>query len=235
MTRTAPAPSGAPAPASELFDAALRAHAAGGAAELSAVSGDRSWSLPLEHWCAPADRADVAALDRLEAELPPQAAVLDLGCGPGRHAAHLAHRGVRVLGVDTSPVAVLLTRTRGAHAVRADALGSLPGGPPGGPVGWHAVLLLDGNIGIGGDPLLLLCRVRDLLRHDGRVLVELDPAGVTERGTVHLHDGQRPSAAFPWGRLGRDRLAPTARLAGLDVRATWIDAGRQFTLLDVTA
>lgn len=108
---------------------------------------------------------------------PADAAVLDLGCGPGRHSAHLARRGRRVVGIDTSPAAVLLTRTRGVHAVRADALGPLPDGPQHGPAGWHAVLLLDGNIGIGGDPLLLLRRARDLLRQDGRVLVELDRGG----------------------------------------------------------
>ncbi len=234
VTLTAPPPSNRLAPAGELFDGALQAHAAGLDAGLSAVGSGRTWTLPLERWCAAADGADVAALDRLAAELPIDAAVLDLGCGPGRHSAHLTRRGRRVLGIDTSAAAVLLTRTRGAYAVRADALGPLPDGPPHGPAGWHAVLLLDGNIGIGGDPLLLLCRTRDLLGHDGRVLVELDPAGVTERTTVCLRDRHRTSEHFPWGRLGLDGLVTTACLAGLDVLTTWADAGRQFALLRVT-
>jgi hypothetical protein len=83
MTRTAPPPRSTPAQAGELFDAALRAHAAGDAGELSAVSAGRTWSLPLQRWCAASDGADVAALDRLPAALPADAAVLDLGCGPG--------------------------------------------------------------------------------------------------------------------------------------------------------
>lgn len=48
-----------------------------------------------------ADR-DAAFVDRALA-LPPQAQVLDLGCGFGRHAIALAQRGYRVTGVDLSP------------------------------------------------------------------------------------------------------------------------------------
>ncbi len=48
-------------------------------------------------WAAAADEADrIAAL----VNLPPGAAVLDLCCGPGRHALALARRGFRVTGVD---------------------------------------------------------------------------------------------------------------------------------------
>lgn len=52
--------------------------------------------------------------------------VLDLGCGPGRHAAALARRGARVVGLDLSTA--LLHAARGAGAerlVRAD-MRSLP-------------------------------------------------------------------------------------------------------------
>jgi SAM-dependent methyltransferase len=49
---------------------------------------------------------------------------LDLACGPGRHALHLAKLGWRVTAVDASAVAIRLLRERAAglpiHAVRAD-------------------------------------------------------------------------------------------------------------------
>ena len=221
----------APVDAAELYDAALQAHAAGRAAALSAVCAAWSCDLPLSRWCAPTDDVEVAALDRLHAVLPGAGAVLDLGCGPGRHGATLARRGLRVLGVDTSPIAVALTRARSVPALQADALGGLPDGWPGGGPGWSGVLLLDGNIGIGGDPLRLLCRVRDLLAPAGRLLVEVDAEGVTDRHAVHLCDGTRTSAPFAWARLGGDDLPGAARIAGLTVLDCWRTAGRAFALL----
>ncbi len=54
--------------------------------------GDRLWE------AAP---TDVEGVIELAAIVPP-ARVLDLGCGPGRHALELARRGFRVTGVDLS-------------------------------------------------------------------------------------------------------------------------------------
>jgi SAM-dependent methyltransferase len=50
-------------------------------------------------------------------DLPPGAAVLDLGCGTGRHAVAIAQRGFRVVGVDLA--AGMLARAR----ARADSAG----------------------------------------------------------------------------------------------------------------
>ncbi|MBI4500066.1 MAG: methyltransferase domain-containing protein [Gemmatimonadetes bacterium] len=49
--------------------------------------------------------------------------VLDLACGPGRHAAHLARAGARVVGFDLSPALLARARQRlpaGASLVRGD-------------------------------------------------------------------------------------------------------------------
>lgn len=46
--------------------------------------------------------------------LEPGARVLDVGCGPGRHALALARRGVRVVGVDRSEAFVRLARDAAA-------------------------------------------------------------------------------------------------------------------------
>lgn len=65
--------------------------------------------------CAPGRlglaEGDVAAILAC-VEPPPNARVLDLGCGPGAHAIALARRGLRVTGVDTSRR--LLDRARAA-------------------------------------------------------------------------------------------------------------------------
>lgn len=51
--------------------------------------------------------------DRFIAELPQAASVLDLGCGSGYPVArHMAERGLRVTGVDSSPTLISLCRQR---------------------------------------------------------------------------------------------------------------------------
>ena len=72
--------------------------------------------------------------------------VLDIGCGPGRFVEALASRGIPVLGVDISRSAVDQTSRRGVCALFRDINDRLPGEGR-----WGTVLLVDGNIGIGGD------------------------------------------------------------------------------------
>lgn len=228
MTAAALSASGVLAPdasAAAMFDAAL---AAGGQTPLTLRT--RTWArpLPLSRWCGSADEADSAVLDRYVAALPGDARVLDLGCGPGRHTGHRTFAGLQVLGVDSSPTAVALTRRRGALAVRADALGPLPGSGH----GWDGVVLLDGNIGIGGDPLLLLCRVRDLLGPQGSVLVELDGSGCSDRCRAVLDDGARTSRPFPWSRLsGGPELDAALYAADLRQTDSWTAGGAAFVIL----
>jgi SAM-dependent methyltransferase len=153
---------------------------------------------------------------------------MDLGCGPGRHAEYLHRAGLRVLGVDASATAVALTRSRGVDTVCADALGPLPTGDH----GWDGIVLLDGNIGIGGDPLLLLCRIRDLLAPNGRVLVELDASGASDRFQAVLDDGQAASATFPWARLSHGvALDAAACAADLRLADSWTQHGQAFVVL----
>jgi SAM-dependent methyltransferase len=71
------------------------------------------------------DDADAGAAVTLLNGLIPLAGrrVLDLACGPGRHAAQLAARGARVVGLDLSLPLLARARTRGGGAmtvVRAD-------------------------------------------------------------------------------------------------------------------
>lgn len=175
----------------------------------------------VDRWIAEPDPADLRLLDRCTGP------TLDLGCGPGRLVAALARRGVPALGVDVSAHAVALTRARGGAAVRRDLFARLPGEGR-----WTHALLIDGNIGIGGDPVRLLRRVAALLTPDGRLLVEVSIHDVDRRGTVRLRmrDGilSRP---FPWADLGRPALAAAARAAGWRIGGHWTDTGRSFVEL----
>jgi SAM-dependent methyltransferase len=62
----------------------------------------------------------VAFIDRLIQYLEPRigAAVLDLGCGNGRHAKHLASRGFHVTGLDLSAESLALAQARPSAVAR---------------------------------------------------------------------------------------------------------------------
>jgi SAM-dependent methyltransferase len=178
--------------------------------------------LPLDVWLGPLSAADEAALERTRAP------VLDVGCGPGRHVAALASRGVLALGVDVAPAAVALARRRGAPAVAGSVFERVPGAGH-----WGSALLLDGNVGIGGRPDALLGRLRGLLRAEGRIVCEVDaPGAPTLRELVRLEseDGKR-SSWFGWARVGADAMPVVAAAAGLRVIEAWEQEGRWLTVL----
>ncbi|RSS73359.1 class I SAM-dependent methyltransferase [Streptomyces sp. WAC06614] len=181
------------------------------------------WLLPLEveRWLADADPADRSVLARC------RGAVLDIGCGPGRLVAALAEQGHRVLGVDVSPAAVTSTVRRGGTALCRSVFGPLPGEGR-----WHTALLIDGNIGIGGDPGALLDRVARLLGPGGRLIAEADGAEVDECHEVRLDDGRGAHGTpFPWARVGPAALRGHAARAGWRPVHTWTSTGRHFTEL----
>lgn len=56
------------------------------------------------------------ALDKFLGALPANAYVLDLGCGPGLHAAHMMAKGHRVDAIDATPAFVDAAQARGVPA-----------------------------------------------------------------------------------------------------------------------
>jgi SAM-dependent methyltransferase len=185
------------------------------------IEGGRSRGVPFGRWLGPATGADEAVLDRAHGP------VLDVGCGPGRHVRALARRGVLALGVDASPAAVTLARARGTAVHH----GSIFAGAPG-PGVWGSALVLDGNLGIGGDPARLLARLAELLRPGGAVLAEVDPPGWPTRPVRARLDGPAGrSEQFAWALVGADGIRAIACNAGLEVEDLWSDGARWFALL----
>jgi SAM-dependent methyltransferase len=188
---------------------------------LELATGERI-SLPIDRWRATPDPGDELLLSSCVGP------TLDIGCGPGRLTAALGERGVLALGTDISPVAVRLTIEAGALAVRRDVFARQPGEGR-----WRHALLADGNIGIGGNPVRLLGRVRELLCAGGSALVEVEAPGAGLRhGRVRVTtDDTDARAWFDWAWLGADAAPAAAARAGLVARWVRSAGGRWFTEL----
>ncbi|MEV6651616.1 class I SAM-dependent methyltransferase [Streptomyces sp. NPDC051219] len=177
--------------------------------------------LEIERWCAAADHADLTALKRC------RGAVLDIGCGPGRLVTALAELGSPVLGIDVSPAAVARTVRAGGSALRRSVFDRLPR-----EGSWGTALLIDGNIGIGGDPSALLNRLTRLVGRDGTVLAETAPLDIDERVLVRVDDGRGAlGSVFPWARIGAAALRRHAEAAGWTRTEQWTVSGRSFVTL----
>jgi len=184
-------------------------------------SGGGLRALPLERYLGMPGPAEESVLMRARGP------VLDVGCGPARLTVALARRGVPALGVDIAPAAVALARRRGAAVLQRSVFAELPGAGR-----WASTLLLDGNLGIGGDPVRLVSRIRRLLRPGGELLVELDPPG-TPSGPelLRLERDAAASAWFPWARVGADQIGVLAARCELVVGECWSVDGRWFARL----
>ncbi|WP_327302139.1 methyltransferase domain-containing protein [Streptomyces sp. NBC_01298] len=197
-------------------------------ADVTLCDGE-GWSFPLDvdRWSGRADTADRAVLERCAGR------VLDVGCGAGRLVEALARRGHAVLGIDVSPAAVIATVCRGGHARSGSVFGPVTGEGT-----WGTALLIDGNIGIGGDPRRLLRRVHDLVRPGGLLIVETSPREVDERRRVRIHIGHHSvGPVFPWATVGSGALVDHGRLSGWAPVEQWTSllGERHFAVLRACA
>jgi SAM-dependent methyltransferase len=156
---------------------------------------------------------------------------LDLGCGPGRFTASLQQRGSPALGVDSSAAAIEMTRRRGGTAIRRDLFAPLPA-----EGSWERILLIDGNIGIGGNPVRTLRRTADLLARGGIVILEIDsPATLFCYEMLRWETEQHLGHWFPWSRVGSAALGDIASAAGFLVTQVIEIHNRVIAVLTVAA
>lgn len=163
-------------------------------------------------------------------------AVLDIGSGPGRLVTALSASGRPALGIDIAPAAVAHSLRAGGPAVRASVFEPLPN-----EGAWGTALLIDGNIGIGGDVAVLLRRVRQLVADRGRLLVETTGTPAQHDSLLARFDLGPPGAHspdapwFPWAVIGLLALRAEAPAAGWSPAEEWSVSGRNFTTLTPVA
>lgn len=188
----------------------------------AAGDADADDAFDVARWSADADAADLTTLDD---ETGP---VLDIGCGPARMVRAAVERGLTVLGLDVSPTAVAMAREAGLPVAGGSVFDPLPREGQ-----WNLALLLDGNVGIGGDPTALLTRCAEILTTTGSIVVETAPeASLDDSYEAHVVDDQgHASATFPWAEVGREALHRHAKRSGLRVAQTWSVDGRTFCRL----
>jgi 2-polyprenyl-6-hydroxyphenyl methylase/3-demethylubiquinone-9 3-methyltransferase len=192
--------------------------------ELADQWWDPQGGFAMLHWLAASRAEHVPAADR------PGALLVDLACGGGLMAPHVARLGYRHVGVDIGHAGLVTAREHGVTVVRGSAL---------------AVPLADGvaDVVTAGevlehveDPGQVLVECARLLRPGG-VLVIDSIAGTRMAGLVavriaeRLPGGPPPGIHDPALFVDRRELLATADRAGLDLRLV----GLRPSLRDVVA
>jgi SAM-dependent methyltransferase len=187
------------------------------------LRGDASKSvMDVARWNADADDADLTLLRSVTGP------VLDIGCGPGRMVRAAMDLGLVVLGVDVSPTAIEIATEAGLPVLEGSVFDTMPSEGQ-----WQTALLVDGNIGIGGDVRAMLRRCRQLLTPTGEIVVELHSDPTRDNTyTGRLVDARGgESGFFPWAEIGLDAMVGIAAELGLDLVQSWELDGRTFCRL----
>jgi hypothetical protein len=131
------------------------------------------------------------------------------------------------LGIDRSAVAIRLAGRGGAPVLLGDVFEPLPA------MGlWQTVLLVDGNVGLGGDPRRILARAAELLARGGRCVAEFDVEAIGIRaGWVRLETASDVGPWFRWATVGVDSAASLAAQVGLTLSNVSLVGGRVIATL----
>lgn len=87
--------------------------------------------------------------------------VLDVGCGAGRHSLYLQKKGLQVLGIDQSPLAVKMCRLRGVKNVKIMSIRNINFKPN----SFDTIMMMGNNFALLGD----LINARKMLKKFHRI------------------------------------------------------------------
>jgi len=118
--------------------------------------------------------------------------VLDVGCGAGRHALKLQKQGLKVTGIDVSPLAIKVCRERGlkdARLLAIDHLNRLP------KSSYDSIIMFGNNFGLMESPR----RARQILRRMHRITT---PNARIFAGSLDVYKTKNPDhlAYHRWNR-----------------------------------
>ncbi len=113
--------------------------------------------------------------------------VLDIGCGAGRHALYLQHTGLKVLGIDVSPLALEVCKQRGLFNTRECPITEVSSNLG----NFDTIMMMGNNFGLLANPTRarwLLRRFYSLTSPNGRLIAASnDPYKTDDENHLAYH------------------------------------------------
>lgn len=113
--------------------------------------------------------------------------VLDIGCGAGRHSLYLQKKGLEVLGIDSSPLAIKICKLRGLKKAEIMSLEDVDFKPD----SFDTILMMGGNFGLLGSltkARRLLKRFHKMTSEDALIIAETrDPYKTDNPAHLEYH------------------------------------------------
>jgi SAM-dependent methyltransferase len=128
--------------------------------------------------------------------------VLDIGCNAGRHALFLQEKGLEVIGIDVSPLAIAIAKERGLRNAEVLSIDDLPG-----QFGtFDTILMLGNNFGLFASPT----KARRLLR---RFKAFTRPGATLIAESLNVYDTKDPDhLAYLAANRERGRMSGQIRM-----------------------
>ena len=123
--------------------------------------------------------------------------VLDIGCGAGRHSLYLQKKGLDVLGIDNSPLAIKVCKLRGLKKAKIMSIEDIDFKPK----SFDTIIMMGNNFGLFGSfqkARSLLKRFHKITSDDGLIVAETrDPYKTDNPAHLEYHELNRKR-----GRMG---------------------------------
>ena len=123
--------------------------------------------------------------------------VLDIGCGAGRHSLYLQKKGLDVLGIDNSPLAIKVCKLRGLKKAKIMSIEDVDFKPK----SFDTIIMMGANFGLMGNfkkARRLLKKFHKITSDDGLIVAETrDPYKTDNPAHLEYHELNRKR-----GRMG---------------------------------
>lgn len=169
-------------------------------------AGPAAYFAPYEEWAPIQQEAIQLAHGRC----------LDVGCGPGRICLYLQEKGLEVVGIDNSPLAIHTARLRGVQDARVLSITRASRNTLG---QFDTIIMFGNNFGLFGSAKRakwLLRRFHGMTGRDGRILAESRKVYATDR-PEHLASHERNR------QLGRMAGQVRIRIRHRLLKGPWFD------------